>query len=133
MNKNILLMVDVLSNEKGVEHEIIFKALEAALASATKEHHGDEADIRVEIDRETGEYLSYRRWTVLEDDSEDFEFPERQIKLTYAQKDHPEIQPLEVTLAGSGPRRPSRSSFRKSAKRSGRWWLRRTPVAWANC
>ena len=41
MNKNILLMVDVLSNEKGVEHEIIFKALEAALASATKEHHGD--------------------------------------------------------------------------------------------
>lgn len=96
MNKNILLMVDVLSNEKGVEHEIIFKALEAALASATKEHHGDEADIRVEIDRETGEYLSYRRWTVLEDDSEDFEFPERQIKLTYAQKDHPEIQPLEV-------------------------------------
>jgi transcription termination/antitermination protein NusA len=96
MNKNILLMVDVLSNEKGVDHEIIFNALEAALASATKEHHGDEADIRVSIDRETGEYESFRRWTVLEDDSEDFEFPERQIKLTYARKDNPELNPLDV-------------------------------------
>jgi transcription termination/antitermination protein NusA len=96
MNKNILLMVDVVSNEKGVEKEIIFQALEAALASATKEHHGDEAEIRVAIDRETGEYESFRRWTVFEDDSEEFEYPERQIKLTYAQKDHPEIQPGEV-------------------------------------
>lgn len=92
MNKNILLMVDVVSNEKGVEKEIIFQALEAALASATKEHHGAESDIRVAIDRETGEYESFRRWTVLDDDSEDFEFPERQIKLTYALKDHPDIK-----------------------------------------
>lgn len=96
MNKNILLMVDVVSNEKAVEKELIFQALEMALASATKERHGDESDIRVAIDRETGEYESFRRWTVLEDDSEDFEFPERQIKLTYAQKDHPDIQPGEV-------------------------------------
>ncbi len=96
MNKNILLMVDVVSNEKGVEKEIIFQALEAALASATKEHHGDEAEIRVAIDRETGEYESFRRWTVFEDDSEEFEYPERQIKLTYARKDHPDIEPGEV-------------------------------------
>ncbi|WP_420465736.1 transcription termination factor NusA [Panacagrimonas sp.] len=92
MNKNILLMADVVSNEKGVDKDIIFDALEAALASATKEQHGDESDIRVAIDRETGEYESFRRWTVLEDDSEDFEFPERQIKLTYAEKEHPGIQ-----------------------------------------
>ena len=96
MNKNILLMVDVVSNEKGVEKELIFQALEAALASATKERYGDESDVRVAIDRSTGEYESFRRWTVLEDDSEDFEFPERQIKLTYAQKDHPGMLPGEV-------------------------------------
>ena len=92
MNKNILLMVDVVSNEKGVDKETIFLALEAALASATKERYGDEADVRVSIDHNTGEYESFRRWTVLEDDSEDFEFFERQIKLSYAQKEHPNIQ-----------------------------------------
>ncbi|NGY06144.1 transcription termination factor NusA [Solimonas terrae] len=87
MNKNILLMVDVVSNEKGVEKELIFEALEAALASAAKEQYGDESELRVAIDRETGEYETFRRWTVLEDDSEDFEFPERQIKLSYAGKE----------------------------------------------
>ena len=92
MSKNILQMVEVVSNEKAVEKEIIFQALEAALASATKERYGDESDVRVAIDRATGEYESFRRWTVLEDDSEEFEFPERQIKLTYAQKDHPGIE-----------------------------------------
>ena len=96
MNKNILLMADVVSNEKGVEKEVIFAALEAALASASKEQHGDEADIRVSIDRNTGDYESFRRWTVLEDDSEEFEFPERQIKLSYARKEYPNIQPGEV-------------------------------------
>ncbi|MGH8456024.1 MAG: transcription termination factor NusA [Stenotrophobium sp.] len=96
MNKNILLMVDVVSNEKGVEKELIFQALEAALASATKERYGDESEVRVAINRETGEYESFRRWLVLEDESEDFEFPERQIKLSYALKDHPNIQPGEA-------------------------------------
>ncbi|WP_020648312.1 transcription termination factor NusA [Solimonas variicoloris] len=96
MNKNILLMVDVVSNEKGVEKELIFQALEAALASAAKEQYGDEAELRVAIDRETGEYETFRRWTVLEDDSEDFEFPERQIKLSYAQKEDADAQPGDV-------------------------------------
>jgi transcription termination/antitermination protein NusA len=96
MNKNILLMVDVVSNEKGVEKELIFDALEAALASAAKEEYGDEADLRVAIDRSTGDYETFRRWTVLEDDSEEFEFPERQIKLTFAQKDHADIAAGEV-------------------------------------
>lgn len=96
MNKNILLMADVVSNEKGVDKETIFAALEAALSSATKERYGDESDVRVSIDQNTGDYESYRRWTVLEDDSEDFEFPERQIKLSYARKDYPDIEPGEV-------------------------------------
>jgi N utilization substance protein A len=96
MNKNILLMVDVVSNEKGVEKELIFDALEAALASAAKEQYGDEAELRVSIDRETGEYETFRRWTVLEDDSEDFEFPERQIKLSYARKEKEDVQAGDV-------------------------------------
>ncbi len=96
MNKNILLMVDVVSNEKGVEKEMIFLALEAALASAGKEKYGDESELRVAIDRTTGEYDTYRRWAVLEDDSEDFEYPERQIKLTYAQKEKDDAQPGDV-------------------------------------
>lgn len=100
MNKNILLMADVVSNEKGVDKEIIYSALEAALASATKERYGDESDIRVEIDRNTGDYETFRRWTVLEDDSEEFEFPERQIKLTYAKKEIPGIQAGEVIERG---------------------------------
>jgi N utilization substance protein A len=96
MNKNILLMVDVVSNEKGVEKELIFQALEAALASAGKEQYGDEADLRVAVDRATGDYETFQRWTVLEDDSEDFEFPERQIKLSYAQKERDGVQAGEV-------------------------------------
>jgi transcription termination/antitermination protein NusA len=96
MNKNILLMVDVVSNEKGVDKDLIFEALEAALASAGKEQYGDESDLRVAIDRETGDYETFRRWTVLEDDSEEFEFPERQIKLTYAQKENPDAQSGDV-------------------------------------
>jgi transcription termination/antitermination protein NusA len=94
--KNILVMVEVVSNEKGVEREIIFQALEAALASAAKEKYGDEADLRVAIDRETGDYETFQRWTVLEDDSEDFEFPERQIKLTYALKEKSDVTAGEV-------------------------------------
>ncbi|HUP91957.1 MAG TPA: transcription termination factor NusA [Solimonas sp.] len=96
MNKNILVMVDVVSNEKGVEKELIFQALEAALASAGKERYGDESDLRVAIDRESGDYETFRRWTVLDDESEDFEFPERQIKLSYAVKERSEITAGEV-------------------------------------
>ena len=53
MNKEILMVVDAVSNEKGVDKEIIFEALEAALASATRKKHGEEWDVRVAIDRKT--------------------------------------------------------------------------------
>ncbi|MDE2261861.1 MAG: transcription termination/antitermination protein NusA, partial [Gammaproteobacteria bacterium] len=68
MNKEILLVVDAVSNEKGVAKEIIFEALEAALASATRKKHGGELDARVAIDRETGDYATFRRWLVRADD-----------------------------------------------------------------
>ena len=68
--KNLLLMVEVMANEKGVEQEIVFQALEAALASASKEHYGAEWDIAVTIDRATGEYETARRWTVVDDEDD---------------------------------------------------------------
>lgn len=87
MSKEILLVVDAVSNEKGVEKHIIFEAVEAALAMATKKRHGGEVEVRVAIDRTTGDYEAFRRWEVLEDE-EEFEFPERQIMLEDArQKD----------------------------------------------
>ena len=54
MSKEILLVVDAVSNEKGVEKDIIFEAIEAALASATRRRHGEDIEVRVAIDRETG-------------------------------------------------------------------------------
>jgi N utilization substance protein A len=71
MSKEILLVVDAVSNEKGVDKEIIFQAIEAALATATKKRHMEDMAVRVDIDRETGDYDTYRTWTVVAD--EDFE------------------------------------------------------------
>ena len=69
MNKEILLVVDAVSNEKGVDKEIIFEALEAALAAAARRKHSELWDVRVAIDRKTGEYDTFRRWKVFADDS----------------------------------------------------------------
>jgi len=67
MSREILLLVDALAREKNVEKDIVFAALESALASATKKRIHDDADVRVSIDRETGDYESFRRWVVLPD------------------------------------------------------------------
>jgi N utilization substance protein A len=68
MSREILLLVDALAHEKNVTKEVIFIALELALASATKKKHHDDADIRVSINRETGEYETFRRWQYVEYD-----------------------------------------------------------------
>ena len=68
MSREILLLVDALAHEKNVTEEVIFIALELALASATKKKHHDDVDVRVEIDRETGEYKTFRRWQYVEYD-----------------------------------------------------------------
>ena len=83
MSKEILLVVESVSNEKGVSEEIIFDALEVALATATKKRYSEESDIRVAIDRETGLYDSFRRWTVLTED-EELEFPDAQMTVAQA-------------------------------------------------
>lgn len=92
MNKEILMVVDVVSHEKNVEKSVIFEALEAALASATRKKMGGDIDIRVEIDRKTGDYNGYRRWLVVDDEDPDFESPKRQILLSYARQDYPDIE-----------------------------------------
>ena len=86
MSKEILLVVDAVSNEKGVPKETIFEAIEAALASATKKRFMEEGvDIRVSIDRKTGEYDSFRRWLVVDD--EDFTEPEFELPATAAKEE----------------------------------------------
>ena len=81
MSKEILMVVDAVSNEKGVEKDIIFEAIEAALASATRRKHGEDIEVRVQIDRETGEYDTFRRWLVFADESTELETPDRELRM----------------------------------------------------
>src|SRR3990172_3036604 len=90
MNREVLLLVDALAREKNVDKEIVFGALESALASATKKRFSGEADVRVTINRNTGEHESFRVWEV--GDDETFETPELHIKLSEALKRNPDIQ-----------------------------------------
>jgi len=91
MSREVLLLVDALAREKNVDKEIVFGALESALESATKKRYSDEeADVRVSIDRQTGEYESFRCWQVMDDET--FETPDLHIKLAEAQKVNPDIQ-----------------------------------------
>ena len=69
MKKEILLVADAVSNEKGVDKGIIFEAIELALASATKKRYDEDADIKVTIDRKDGDYVTVRRWLVVDDDT----------------------------------------------------------------
>ncbi|HIP75618.1 MAG TPA: transcription termination/antitermination protein NusA, partial [Psychromonas hadalis] len=90
-NKEILLVVEAVSNEKGLPREAIFEALESALAIATKKKSALEIEARVEIDRETGTFETFRRWLVLAADAE-MENPCAEITFEAAQYDQPEIQ-----------------------------------------
>ena len=93
MNKEILMVVDAVSNEKGVDKEVIFEALEAALAAATRKKHGEEWDVRVSIDRKSGDYETFRRWKVFADDSTELEAPERELRLDDAHDLDPKTEP----------------------------------------
>jgi N utilization substance protein A len=95
MNKEILLVVDAVSNEKGVEKDVIFEAIEAALASATRKRYGEDIDVRVAIDRHSGEYETFRRWLVFADDSTELEEPARELRLQDAVEYRADAQPGE--------------------------------------
>ena len=81
MSKEILMVVDAVSNEKGVDKDIIFEAIEAALASATRRKHGEDIEVRVSIDRESGAYDTFRRWLVFADESTELETPDRELRM----------------------------------------------------
>ncbi len=91
MNKEILLVAEAVSNEKQVPKEKIFEALEYAIASATKKKNEGEIEVRVSIDRTTGDFDTFRRWMVIPDDQPQ-ENPFAEITLSAAQIDEPEIK-----------------------------------------
>ncbi len=101
MSREMLLLVDALAREKNVDKDIVFAALELALASATKKKTNEEADVRVEIDRESGEFEAFRRWLVVADDM--LENEEQQIGLTDAQKQIGDIQLEDFIEEGLEP------------------------------
>lgn len=107
MNKEILMVVDAVSNEKGVQKRVIFEAIEAALASATRKKHGGDIEARVAIDRDTGAYQTFRRWLVVPDEMEELENPEAEIRLSDARKQQSDIdaggyieEPMESVAFG---------------------------------
>jgi transcription termination/antitermination protein NusA len=90
MNREVLMLVDALAREKNVAKDVVFTALESALASATKKRFSDpDVDVRVNIDRESGEFEAFRRWLVVNDDA--VETPSMQMALSEAQSQLPEI------------------------------------------
>ncbi len=93
LHKEILLVVDAVSNEKGVEKEIIFEAIEAALASATRKRHAEDIDVRVAIDRNTGTYETFRRWLVFADESTELETPDHELRMIDAVDIDQDAQP----------------------------------------
>jgi N utilization substance protein A len=105
MSRELLLLVDALAREKNVDKDIVFGALEQALASATKKRFKEDVEVRVEIDRASGDYRSFRRWHVVPDDV--FEAPERQMMLHEAKEIRDDIdldgfieEPLEAVEFG---------------------------------
>jgi N utilization substance protein A len=103
-SKEILMVVETVSNEKGIDKEVIFEAIESALATATRKRAARDIDARVEIDRKTGEYKTFRRWQVVdeslaegldEEADEDvlvFDAPERQFTLAAAKEIDPTLE-----------------------------------------
>ncbi len=108
-------IVQAWSDERNLAPAVVFEALEAALAAAARKSHADDIDARVTIDRQTGEYETYRRWEVLADELE-VEYPDRQLSLTEARKKQSDIQPgdyLESPIPSSASGRISAAAARQ--------------------
>ncbi|MES3012581.1 MAG: transcription termination factor NusA, partial [Pseudomonadota bacterium] len=91
MNRELLMLVDAIAREKSVELEVVFGAVEAALASASKKLQGGEADMRVAVDRDTGEYETFRRWHVVPNEA-GLQLPDSEILLFEAQEQIADIE-----------------------------------------
>lgn len=89
----MLLVAEAFANEKDMDKEVVFSALEYSLAVATAKRHENNIDVRVEIDRKTGEYKTYRRWKIVDENTDidtDVEYPESQILLETAKIKNPD-------------------------------------------
>src|SRR6187399_134618 len=91
MNRELLMLVDAISREKSVDLEVVFAAVEAALASASKKLHGGEVDMRVSIDRESGDYETFRRWHVVPNEA-GLQLPDSEILHFEAVEQIPDIE-----------------------------------------
>jgi len=98
ISRDFLFGIDAIANEKDVDREIIFQAVECALASVTAKRYDEEVDIRVSIDRDTGQYDTFRQWTVVPDDAPEDEDmpPSKIIHLTKAQEVDPGLEVGDV-------------------------------------
>ena len=105
-NSDILLMAEVVSREKSLDKDIIFEAIEAALATATRKRNKDNIEVRVDIERSTGDYEAFRQWEIIDDDEEMLN-PDAQLFLTDARKHSEDLnigdfieEPMEVVEFG---------------------------------
>ena len=123
MNRELLMLVDAISREKNVERDVVFGAVEAALAQATKKLYQGEVDIRVAVDRDTGDYETFRRWLVVPDEA-GLQNPDAEELLMDAKErvgatSRPASTSRKASSrcrsAASAPWPPSRSSCRRSA------------------
>src|SRR5471032_1434895 len=91
MSREVLMLADALAREKNVNKDVVYAALEAALASATKKLFEEDVDIRVAIDRESGEHETFRRWKVVPDEA-GLQEPDQEILLFEAKEEKPDAQ-----------------------------------------
>ena len=91
MNRELLMLVEAISREKNVERDLVFGAVEAALAQAAKKLYEGEVDIRVAVDRDSGEYETFRRWHVVPNEA-GLQLPDQEILLFEAQEQIPDIE-----------------------------------------
>ncbi|RZL10721.1 MAG: transcription termination/antitermination protein NusA, partial [Rubrivivax sp.] len=91
MNRELLMLVDAISREKSVDRDVVFGAVESALASATKKLYSGEVDIRVSVNRESGQYETFRRWHVVPSEA-GLQLPDAEILLFEAQEQIPDIE-----------------------------------------
>ena len=99
MNRELLMLVEAISREKNVERDVVFAAVEAALAQAAKKLYEGEVDLRVAIDRDTGEYETFRRWHVVPDEA-GLQLPDQEILLFEAKEQIPDIEVDEYIEEG---------------------------------
>ena len=97
MNREMLMLVDAISREKSVERDVVFAAVEAALAQATKKLYQGDVDIRVAVDRDSGNYETFRRWHVVPDEA-GLQLPDQEILLFEAIEQIPDIEVDEKDL-----------------------------------